>query len=261
MAVPPAPPPLEELGPRPFSFYPAIGNIAHNEWLYQRATWSEILIRNTKTAEEIWVPRRILGEISRIEEPVMIVGLTKEMEYRAGALWPVVRRVIEMPLAVNESPRPTITIAVPAGPAPVVGIRTSDGAENRIGRLVIVGISVAILACILVVSLYRGEIIGSRVVYSPIMQTEINLTNRDDYFAVVRELGAPQEDRWKSDKGEFQYRLLGYPKLGFAAILMGTDRKDARYIGAMDKNWNPVHTVPLPGNGNSFSILHHLKRF
>ena len=74
MAVPPAPPPLEQLGPRPFSFYPAIGNIAHNEWLYQRATWSEVLIRNTKTAEEIWVPRRLLGEISRIDEPVMIVG-------------------------------------------------------------------------------------------------------------------------------------------------------------------------------------------
>ena len=65
----------------------------------------------------------------------------------------------------------------------------------------------------------------------------------------------------KSDKGEFQYRLLGYPKQGIAVILMGTDRKDAHYIGAMDKNWNPVHTVQLPGNGNSYSILHHLKRF
>src|SRR6266567_6130049 len=64
MAVPPAPPPLEQLGPRPFSFYPAIGNIAHNEWLYQRATWSEVQVRNTKTLEEIWVPRRLVGEIS-----------------------------------------------------------------------------------------------------------------------------------------------------------------------------------------------------
>jgi len=259
MAVPPVPPPLEQLGPRPFSFYPPIGNITHNEWLYQRATWSEILIRNTKTAEEIWVPRRLLGEISRIDEPVMIVGLTKEMEYRAGALWPVVRRVIEMPVAVNESPRPPATEE--PKPAPVVGIRVSDGAESRIGRLVLVGISVAILACVLVVGLYRGEIIGSRVVYSPILQTDIPLTNRDDYYAVVRALGEPLEDRWKSDKEEFQYRLLGYPKRGFVVILMGTDRKDAHYIGAMDKNWNPVNTVELPGNRNSYSILHHLKRF
>ena len=261
MAVPPAPPPLEQLGPRPFSFYPPIANIVHNEWLYQRATWSEILIRNTKTAEEIWVPRRLLGEISRIEEPVMIVGLTKEMEYRAGALWPVVRRVIEMPLAVNETPRPAVVSSSEAKPAAVVGIRTSDGAESRIGRLVLVGISVAILGCVLMVSLYRGEVIGSRVVYSPILQSDIALTNRDDYFAVVRALGQPQEDRWKSDKGEFQYRLLGYPKLGFAVILMGTDRKEVHYIGAMDKNWNPVHTVQLAGRGNSYSILRHLTRF
>jgi|SRR5579884_983653 len=257
MAVPPAPPPLEELGPRPFSFYPPIGNIAHNEWLYQRATWSEVLIRNTKTAEEIWVPRRLLGHISRVDEPVMIVGLTKEMEYRAGALWPVVKRVIEMPVAVNDIPRPPAELK----PAPVVGIRTSDGTESRIGRVVLVGIAGAILACVLVVSLYRGEVIGSRVVYSPILQTDIPLTNRDDYFAVVRALGEPQEDRWKSDKGEFQYRLLAYPKLGFAAILMGPDRGDVHYIGAMDKNWNPVHTVALAGHGNSYSILRHLKRF
>lgn len=260
MAVPPAPPPLEQLGPRPFSFYPAIGNIAHNEWLYQRATWSEILIRNTKTAEEIWVPRRLLGEISMIDEPVMIVGLTKEMEYRAGALWPVVRRVIEMPHAVNETPRPAVTPVV-VKPGEVVGIRVSDGTESRIGRAILVGISVAILACVLVVSLYRGEIIGNRVVYAPILQSDIPLTNRDDYYAVVRALGEPQQDRWKSDKGEFQFRLLGYPKLGYAVILMGTDRKDVRYIGAMDKNWHPIHAVVLPGNRSSYSILHHLARF
>lgn len=261
MAVPPAPPPLEQLGPRPFSLYPPIGNIKHNEWLYQRATWSEILIRNTNTAEEIWVPRRLVGEISRIDEPVMIVGLLKEMEYRAGALWPVVRRVIEMPLAVNETPRPLAAAPAESKPAPVIGIRVSDGAESRIGKLIFVGISVSILACVLVVSLYRGEIIGNRVVYSPLLQTEIGLTNRDNYYSVVRALGQPREDRWKSDRGEFQFRLLGYPKLGFSVILMGTDRNDAHYIGAMDKNWNPINTTPLPGNGNSYSILHHLRRF
>jgi hypothetical protein len=164
-----------------------------------------------------------------------------------------------MPIAVNDSPRPRAP--APANPAPVIGIRVSDGAESRIGKLILAGISIAILACVLVVSLYRGEIIGSRVVYSPILQTDIPLTNRDDYFAVVRALGEPQADRWKSDKGEFQYRLLAYPKRGFAVILMGADRKDAHYIGAVDKNWNPVATVPLPGNGNSYSLLRQLRRF
>jgi len=262
MAVPPAPPPLEQLGPRPFSFYPAIGNISHNEWLYQRATWSEVLVRNTKTAEEVWVPRRLLGEISRIDEPVMIVGLAKEMEYRAGALWPVVRRVIEIPVAVNESPRVTLTTPERAPrPAEVVGIRIENGAESRMGRMVLVVISGAILACVLVVSVFRTQIIGSRVVYAPILQADLSLDNRDDYYAVVRALGAPREDRWESEHGAFQYRLLGYPRLGLSVILMGTDRRDAHYIGAMDKNWHPVHTVRLPGDRSSYAILRQLKRF
>ena len=259
MAVPPAPPPLEQLGPRPFSFYPAIGNIDHNEWLYERATWSEVQVRNTKSGQEIWVPRRLLGEISRVDEPVMIVGLTKEMEYRAGALWPVVRRVIEMPLAVNDSPRVLAAhSAEPSGPAPVVGIRVSDGAESRIGRLVVAGIAVAIVACVLVVTLMNPR---RGVTYTPIMQSDLTLTNRDDYYAVVRDLGEPASDRWMSDKGERQFRVLDYPKLGYSVILMGTDRNDARYIGAMDKDWKPVHYVQLPGNGNSYSILRQLRKF
>jgi hypothetical protein len=258
MAVPPAPPPLEQLGPRPFSFYPPIGNIAHNEWLYQRATWSEVQIRNTKTAEEIWVPRRLLGEISRVDEPVMIVGLAKEMEYRGGTLWPVVRRVIEMPLAVNDTPRPFMAAAAEPGRAPVVGIRVSDGTESRIGRMVVVGVAVAIIACVLVVSLTNPR---RGVVYTPVLQNDLGLTSRDDYYAVVRALGEPREDRWMSDKGERQFRLLGYPKLGYSVILMGSDRTDAHYIGAMDKAWRPVHTVQLPGNVNSYSILRQLKRF
>lgn len=261
MAVPPAPPPLEQLGPRPFSFYPAIGNIPHNEWLYQRATWSEVLVRNTKTAEEIWVPRRLLGEISRIDEPVMIVGLTKEMEYRAGALWPVVRRVIEMPVAVNESPR--VMLSKPERdlrPAEVVGIRTESGTESRMGRMVLIAISGAILVCVLAVGVFRTQM-GGRVVYTPVLQTDLGLDNRDDYYAVVRALGAPREDRWQSDQGAFQYRLLGYPQLGVSVILMGTDRRDAHYIGAMDKNWHPVHTVRLAGERTSYTILRQLKRF
>src|SRR6266446_9838837 len=105
MSIPPIPPPLETLGPRPFSFYPAILNIEHNEWLYRKSTWSEILVYNVKTGEEIWIPRRFIGELSRIEDPVVIVGLIKELEYRGGAVLPYQRRVIEMPIAVGDTPR------------------------------------------------------------------------------------------------------------------------------------------------------------
>src|ERR1700730_11997307 len=85
MSIPPISPSLEHLVARPFSFYPAILNIEHNEWLFRKATWSEILVHNVKTNEELWIPRRFLGEISLVEDPVLIVGLVKELEYRRGA--------------------------------------------------------------------------------------------------------------------------------------------------------------------------------
>src|SRR5579864_3828993 len=110
MSSPPIPPSLDHLATRPFSLYPPIINIERNEWLYRRATWSEILVVNCKSGEEIWIPRRFLGEVSRVDDPVLIVGLTKELEYKAGSVWPYQRRVIEMPLAVGGGP------AAPAEP-------------------------------------------------------------------------------------------------------------------------------------------------
>src|SRR4029077_10705415 len=125
---------LEHLGNRPFSFYPPILNIEHNEWLFRRGTWSEILVLNSRSDLEVWIPRRFLGEISQIEDPVVIVGLVKELEYKAGAVWPQQRRVIEMPVAVGERPR---TPAQPTeSPAPVIGIRTQSLTDSRMGKLV-----------------------------------------------------------------------------------------------------------------------------
>src|SRR5258708_8883482 len=106
MPVKPIPPPFDHLGQRPFSFYPPILNVDHNEWLFRQATWSEILVANTKSGEEIWISRRFVGDISRIDEPVMILGLTKELEYKMGQVLPALRRVIEIPRAVNEGPHP-----------------------------------------------------------------------------------------------------------------------------------------------------------
>jgi hypothetical protein len=111
---------FEHLGRRPFSFYPPIRNVDHNEWLFVKATWSELLMVNTKDGSEIWIPRRFIGEVSAIEAPVVIVGLLKELEYKAGAVWPHQRRVIEMPVAVGDIPRP---VAARQEPAPVVGRR------------------------------------------------------------------------------------------------------------------------------------------
>ena len=98
-------PTLEELGTeRAFSFYPPLLGVEHNEWTYRKSTWSEILVHNTKSEQDIWIPRRFVGELSSVDEPVMIVGLKKELEYRGGAVWPHERRVIELPKAVNYGP-------------------------------------------------------------------------------------------------------------------------------------------------------------
>lgn len=258
MPVPPAPPPIEQLGRRPFSFYPAILNIEHNEWLYRRATWPEILVQNTNTQLEIWVPRQYWGAISLVEEPVMIVGLTKELEYKAGAVLPATRRVLEMPRAVNEGPR--AARSQPARPAAVIGIQLENHTASRSGRLLLGGVALSLAACVLVVSLYRGGVVGNRIIYAPLLQPEIPLTAADGYDAIVRTLGAPQADHWFS-KGNLQYRRLEYARQGFNVILVGQIHDDLRYAGALDLAWNPVHTVDLPGHGNSGPMLRALPRF
>src|SRR5882672_7916385 len=164
MSIPPIPPPLEHLGARPFSFYPAILNIEHNEWLYRKATWSEVLVYNVKTNEELWIPRRFLGELSRIEDPVVIVGLVKELEYRGGAVLPHQRRVIEMPIAVGE--RPHSGGSARPEPAPVVGIRLEPGAETRIGRLILGALLVGVLGTLAVVMVTREGTVRQRTVYT-----------------------------------------------------------------------------------------------
>ncbi|MBI1896998.1 MAG: hypothetical protein HYS04_10815 [Acidobacteria bacterium] len=262
MPVPPFASPLEQLGQRPFSFYPPILNIEHNEWIFQRSTWSEVLVLNRKTSSELWVPRRFLGEISRIDEPVVIVGLNKELEYKSGQVWPHVRRLIEMPKAVNEGARPAAAETEPGAEArpSVVKIRMESPAESRIGRLIGAALLVGVLGCVLLVVIFRSGPEGNRVRFSPVFQSELGLTADHDYLSVVRRLGAPTEDRWQSEKGEIQYRILSYPDRGFHIILMGKDRDNARYIGALDRNWRVIDSVKIPG-GNTASVLRNLKRF
>jgi hypothetical protein len=257
MSVPPIPPQFGDLGHRSFSFYPPIVNVQHNEWRFRRATWSEILVVNTKSGEEVWVPRRFLGETSRVDEPIMIVGLKKELEYKAGSLWPSERRVIEMPRAVNQSvpPPPHVEQSTLSR---VVGIRLEGGAESRSVRL-IVGVMVAgILACVLLVSLFRDGPDSPRVSYRAVLQSDLGLRAQDDYFDVVQKLGPPGEDRWRSETGEMQYRILSYPQRSLHVILMGAERDRAAYIGALDQDFRPVHAVELRGGRDSRAMLRTL---
>lgn len=152
MPGPLIPTPFDHIGRRRFSFYPAIVGIEHNEWTLRRITSSEVQVANTKTGEEIWIPRRFLGDVTAIEDPFMIAGLVKELEYKAGAVLPYRRRVLQMPHAVNgaapmwmQAPQPS----EPSNkPAKVIGIRVESGPTSRTGKWILTWVVAGILACI-----------------------------------------------------------------------------------------------------------------
>src|SRR3954464_10716799 len=161
--APHIPTPLEQLGNHPFSFYPAIRNIQHNEWQFRRAHPVEIQVMNTKSLQELWIPRRFLSGVSSIEEPFVIVGLVKELEYREGIVVPHVRRVIQMPLAANDIPRPWLNALPPPGQlAPVVGIRVEATPESQKGRKILGAIAASILTCIVGMVIFRDATAGAR---------------------------------------------------------------------------------------------------
>lgn len=250
----PQPPSSENLAKRPFAFYPAILNIEHNEWAYRQSTWSEIMVRNTASGTEVWIPRRFLGEISRIEEPVMIVGLRHELEYKAGSVWSHEKRVIAMPGG-----------APPAAPSAEATIssegRSTTPAESRIGRLIAIVFAAGVAFLLLLLLIFRETPTRTRIVFTSRDQSFLELGAKDDYFAVVRKLGVPEADRWRSETGELQYRLLWYPQRSYFVILMGTERKDAHYIGALDKDWRMVHFVEFAQGQTTAAMLRTLPKF
>ena len=252
MSAEPLAPQLEDLGERAFSFYPPILNIEHNEWRLLRATWSELQVHNTKSEAEIWVPRRFVGEISRIEEPVMIVGLKKELEFKSGQVVQHERRILAMPAAPQRIPR--------TEQGPVLAPRghgSSTKSESRLVLVIMGVLVVSIAACYLLVSYFRG----GRVEYRALEQMELGFNAGSDYFDVVNKLGKPSADRWKADSGERQIRALEYPAQGLTIILMGVDRNKEHYIGAMNKEWRPVHSIKHAGGGDTRAFLDHLSRF
>src|SRR5664279_3284941 len=255
MASPPIPPQLDHLITRPFSFYPPIIGIEHNEWLYRKASWSEILVMNCKSGEEIWFSRRYIGEVSRVDDPVLIVGLKCELEYKGGMVVPFQRRVIEMPVAAGSAKAAGGGAERPE-PGLIVGIRMASSQDRRIFRLIGGAVTVAILLYVLAVSLSR-----QRVVFTAKDQTYLGLTARDDRTEVVVKLGEPGSDHWQSEEGALQYEALGYPDRQLTVILMGSDRQSVQYVGTMDKDWKPVHSVRLRSGGTTDSLLRGLKRF
>lgn len=267
MSAPQAPP-YDELKDRSFSFYPPIANIEHNEWRLEQATWSEMMVRNTKTDLDLAIPRRFFGQVSHVEEPVMIVGLNKQLEYKAGGVWPVERKIYSMPGPVLPPPRPAPpspeAAAAPRGLNAISG-SSSYGNESRIG-LLIAKVMGAVTLCALVVWAVIALTPDAKPTFVGQDQSYLELTHQDDYFAVVRKLGNPGADRWKPNAGEIQYRALTYKDRNFVVILMGTDKESARYIGTMtapdrDRVWHPLHYVEFNRGANTASMLRALPVF
>jgi len=247
---------IEELENRHFAFYPAIVNVEHNEWLLERASWSEVLVKNVKSGESVWIPRQYLGEVSSVDEPIPIVGLRRELELKAGAVWPRERRVLAMPkFGVVGPPAYEGEADTPA--APHKGYGAAPATETRISRLIGGALLLGIALVVLVVAIVQRP-----VAYKSIEQLALELNASDDYNSIVRKLGVPAEDHWQSNvEGQIQYRALRFKGQPYTLILMGLDRDSARYIGALDKNWKPVHVVRLPGGGDTSAILQRVPKF
>ena len=159
MSAPLVPSPLDYVGRRRFSFYPPIKNAQPNEWVLGSGSWSEVQVINASTGGEFWIPRQYVGAVSDSQGPLLIVGLTKELEYRSGVLGPRVKRVIEMPHTNIEHTDPSMEEARrPSGPAPVIGIRIEDREDSSMNKALLtlgVGALVMSLLAVLVSTLAR----------------------------------------------------------------------------------------------------------
>jgi len=255
-----APASLEHLEGRTFAFYPPILNVEHNEWQLRNETWSEILVQNARSDLQVWIPRRYVGEISSIEDPVTIVGLLRELEYKAGAVWPHERRIFEMPAMGAQHEQTAPAASGTPKKLRIAGIPDRNSPESRAGRLlakILIGMVALVVVGLALIELGRLR----PVKFTAADQDFLSLSRTDDYFDVVKKLGKPAEDRWRESSKELDYRVLWYPQRSYYVILLGADRNSARYIGALDKNWRVIHYVELPAGGNTGSLLRALQKF
>ncbi len=241
MSIAPLPTPLEQFGGHRFAFYPAIRNIDDNEWLYRRATWSECVVANLRTGEEFWIPRQFLGDVSYTDDGAMVVGLSRELEWRAGAIIPRQRAVIEFPVTVDETP----AMPRPGHLAPVINIRLEPKTEVRGWRWLGVAAVLGAVALAIVADFARQ---------APANRAYLQLGPGDDYVSVVRGLGLPARAETIAAGGRV-FRVLRYPSRRYSVILMGPDADDARYIGAVDRHGRVLDSVRLGDGTSSGAVL------
>jgi hypothetical protein len=99
---------------------------------------SEVQVVNACTGREIWISRRYIGAVSETGSPLLIVGLTKSLTLREGAVEPRVKGVIEMP-AISRSQAETRPGEPPrhSAPASVTAIRLEPRADSALNKAMI----------------------------------------------------------------------------------------------------------------------------
>jgi hypothetical protein len=138
-----------ELARRRFGFSPAIVGTGHNEWTLHQMSADEAIVRNAVTDEELSIPRRFIGDVSRLEEPVRVVTLLRRLEYSAGIVRPVNRAVIAMPV-MPDAPRMRAAV-----PATVVAIREEAEPTPRWKHYLRISVALGCIACFIAVYVFR----------------------------------------------------------------------------------------------------------
>lgn len=256
-------PPLDALAGRRFSFFPAIRGVRHNEWTLEQATWAEVQVRNCATGQELWVPRSHLGTVSSTDAPVVILGLRRELQCKAGGVFPYRDPVVEMPATrAAREPRP------PAARRPPPRQRLLSGADAKTLRLL--GIAVG---CFLLVAI-GGFLAVVGGLHNPLEswlepdttttdQRYLGLGASDTYFEVVGRLAGPESAQWLSEEdAELQFQALRYPTRGYTVVLMGGSRAEMRYLGTLhEPSRRVLDSARLGRGGDTSSMLRNLPDF
>jgi hypothetical protein len=168
--------------------------------------------------------------MSPVGDPVLIVGLLRELEYAEGEIRPRVRRVIEMPIAVGENVGAVQNMARRISPAPVIGIRLEPRRERKIYKFAGGAIAASLFVFAITSNLNWVGDTWQRMT-TPRRNAYAALLPGDGYTAVVRKVGRPLAERTSMQNGR-EYRALVYRR--FTAIL------SPDYLGSVNTNWRPL---------------------
>ena len=254
---------LAALEGRRFSFYPAIRGIKHNEWTVGEATWAEVQVCNCASDQELWIPKRHLGSVSSSDSPVLIQGLRRELEFKAGGVFPYHRVITEIP-----STRAGRERRASASGAPPPREKLFSRADARMLRLLAITVgSGLLLALVGLLGVVGGLHNPLEWLLKPDTSTTdqryLGLGANDSYFEVVGRLAAAESEQWLShEDNELQFQALHYPARGYIVIMMGGGRAEMRYLGTIhEPSRRVLDSARLARGGDTSSMMRNLPEF